>query len=167
MSTEQPPGRLPSGLYDHTGYWLDRLRGLVSGSFAAALEGQDVSVAQWSVLVTIYRGDASTPGEVASYVNVDAGALTRLLDRLEAKDLLRRVASPGDRRSVRLVLTERARALVPGLAAIADANDRQFFGVLTDEEHRQLRELISRLLASRGVNVPRDWFDSGHSATER
>ena len=45
-------------------------------------------------------------------------SIEKYADR-QVQDLLRRVASPGDRRSVRLELTEKARALLPGLAAIA------------------------------------------------
>lgn len=145
--------RMPSGLHDHTGYWLNRLRGLVHGGFEAALAGQGVTVAQWAVLVTIYRGDAVAPGDVARFVDIDAGAMTRLVDRLEAKGLLRR--APGeDRRSIRLELTPEARELVPRLSALADANDAAFFGALSAEEHAALRRLLGKLLSSHGVEPP-------------
>ena len=150
--------RLPNGLHAHTGYWLDRLRSLVSGGFEAALAAQDVTVAQWSVLTTLYRGEARTPRELAAFIAVDAGALTRLLDRLEAKGLLRRVPAPGDRRSLHLELTERARDITPALAALADANDRAFFGALTPQDHAQFRQLLARLLAQGGVAPAADWI---------
>ncbi len=151
-------GGAPSGLHDHTGYWLNRLRGLVHGDFEAALAGHGVTVAQWAVLVTIYRGDAVTPGDIARLVDIDAGAMTRLVDRLAAKGLLRRV--PGDdRRSIRLELTPDAREIVPTLSALADANDAAFFGVLSDEEHGAFRQLLGKLLASHGVEPPASYRD--------
>jgi MarR family transcriptional regulator, organic hydroperoxide resistance regulator len=150
-----------SGLYSHTGYWLDRLRGLVHGSFGEALAGHDVSIAQWSVLITLYRAEATTPKEVARLIGVDAGALTRLLDRLEAKGLLRRVPAPGDRRSLNLELTEEALAITPRLAVLADGNDKAFFGALDGHEDATFRFLLAKLLRSRGIDVPEAWSGGG------
>jgi DNA-binding MarR family transcriptional regulator len=44
--------------------------------------------------------------------------MTRLLDRLEGKGLIRRRNHPGDRRSIVIALTGQGRALVPHLAPI-------------------------------------------------
>lgn len=140
-----------SGLRDHTGYWLNRLRMAVHASFERALAGHDVTVAQWSALIALYHGDASTPFGLAEFIDIDPGAATRLVDRLVAKGLLRRESDPRDRRSVRLALTEKARALTPILAAAADANDAAFFGALAPEEHRQFRQLLAKLLAAHGI----------------
>lgn len=153
-----------SGLRDHTGYWLDRLRGLVHGSFEQALAGHDVTVAQWSVLIAVLRGEARTPREVAEFIAVDPGAVTRLLDRLEAKGLLRRVPVPADRRSVTLELTPDGRSITPVLAALADDNDRACFGALTAPEQSQFRNLLAKLLASRGVTADRVWVDGSTAA---
>lgn len=155
----------PNGLHAHTGYWLDRLRGLVHGSFEALIARHGVTVAQWSVLITLYREEASTPAELARFIDVDPGALTRLLDRLEAKGLLRRVRSSADRRSVSLGLTETAQALTPRLAALADENDRDFFGTLTPAEQAAFRQLLAKLLTSRGLTPPSSWNSNKTSPT--
>jgi DNA-binding MarR family transcriptional regulator len=153
----------PSGLHTHTGYWLNRLRGLVHASFEARLAEHGVTVAQWSVLVTLSRGEASTPAELARFIDVDPGALTRLIDRLEAKGLVDRVRALGDRRSVGLELTEQARTLTRRLAAIADQNDQEFFGILTPAELLEFRRLLVKLLASQGVSPPASWSTSSTS----
>ncbi|MBL8581051.1 MAG: hypothetical protein JNL61_02340 [Rhizobiaceae bacterium] len=56
--------------------------------------------------------------------------------------------APGDRRFQALALTAQGKALVPELAALADANDAEFFGHLPPEE-RHLLELKMRELARR------------------
>lgn len=150
---------LPSGLHDHTGYWLNRLRGVVHARFEAALAEHGVTVAQWSVLITVYREDAVTPLEIARFIDVDPGSLTRLLDRMEDKDLVRRLPVDGDRRSIRIALTPHAAALTPRLAALADANDATFFAALTDEEVRDFRHALARLLRVQGVEVSQAWED--------
>ena len=150
-------GDLPSGLHDHTGYWLTRLRGVVHARFEAALAEHGVTVAQWSVLITVYRQDAVTPLEIARFIDVDPGSLTRLLDRMEDKDLIGRLPVDGDRRSIRIALTPRAAALTPRLAALADANDALFFAALSDEEVRDFRHTLGRLLRAQGVEVSQEW----------
>ena len=157
---ERRRDELPSGLQDHTGYWLNRLRGVVHARFEAALAEHGVTVAQWSVLITVYREDAVTPLEIARFIDVDPGSLTRLLDRMEDKDLVRRLPVDGDRRSIRIALTPRAAALAPRLAALADANDATFFNVLPAEELRDFRRALAQLLRTQGVEVPLAWEEA-------
>ena len=150
---------LPSGLHDHTGYWLNRLRGVVHSRFEAALAEHGVTVAQWSVLITVYREDAVTPLEIARFIDVDPGSLTRLLDRMEDKGLVGRLPVDGDRRSIRIALTPHAAALTPRLAALADANDAAFFAALPADEVRDFRHALGRLLRAQGVAVSAAWED--------
>src|SRR5208282_315539 len=102
-----------SGLRDHVGYWLRRLSDEVHASFERQLVARDVTVAQWNVLVTVYHDRATTTTEVARYIGIDPGAVSRLVDRLAAKGLMTRSADPASRRRVQLSLTHTGRALVP------------------------------------------------------
>lgn len=147
----------PSGLEDHTGYWLNRMRGLVHSRFGAALAGYGVTVAQWSVLITVYREDATTPQAIARHIDLDPGALTRLLDRMEEKGLVLRLPVDDDRRRIRIALTPRAAALAPQLAALADANDAAFFEALPAHDQAEFRRLLGDLLRAQGVTPPLEW----------
>lgn len=165
LTKEYPTGILCSmnkeiptnGLYDHTGYWLRRLSNLIHQTFEHVLAEHDVTVAQWNVLVAIHHGDAITPFDLARFIDIDTGAVTRLVDRLVEKRLLKRLPDPTDRRSVRLQLTSKGYELVPKLVQIADENDKRFFGSLTSAEHQQLKELISMLLADHGISTSSSW----------
>jgi DNA-binding MarR family transcriptional regulator len=143
-----------SGLYDHTGYWLRRLSNLVHQTFERKLADFDITVSQWNVLVALYRGDATTPLDLARFIDIDTGAVTRLVDRLVLKGLIVRVTDVTDRRSIRLELTEKGKQLVPQLIQRADENDQQFFNALTPSEHDQLKGLIGKLLAANGIETP-------------
>ncbi|GAA0664818.1 MarR family transcriptional regulator [Kitasatospora atroaurantiaca] len=136
-----------SGLRDHLGYWLRRLSDEVHGRFEKELARHDVTVSQWAVLVTVHRGDAVTTREVARFIDIDPGAVSRLVDRLAAKGLITREPDPASRRSLRLTLTETGRELVPRLAEIADRNDAYFFGALEPGTRAQLEARIRQLLA--------------------
>lgn len=148
---------MTSGLRDHAGYWLRRLADAVHVAFERKLAAHDVTVAQWTVLVAVFKGDATTPLEAATYIGIDRGATTRLVDRLVAKGLIARAADPVDRRSVRLTLTDAGRELVPRLAALADENDAAYFNRLPAGEYDQFTETLTRLLAASGIEASGRW----------
>ena len=78
------------------------------------------------------------------------GAVTKLADRLIAKSLLLRRPDPDDARAQTLALTPAGERLVPALAAIADENDRAFFGALTGAERKALEKTLRRLAGHHG-----------------
>ncbi|MFC4241767.1 MarR family winged helix-turn-helix transcriptional regulator [Gryllotalpicola reticulitermitis] len=88
-------------------------------------------------------------GEVARYITIDPAAASRVVDRLVGKGLISRGVDPGSRRRVPLRLTPAARALVPELVALADANDAAYFGALTSRQRQELLVLLRSLSAPR------------------
>ncbi|NOK07273.1 MarR family transcriptional regulator, partial [Myxococcus xanthus] len=76
--------------------------------------------AQWRPLLRIFlaSGQESTVAALARVCQLDAGGMTRLLDRLEAKGLCRRERSQEDRRVVHLALTEEGQAAAAQLPAL-------------------------------------------------
>ena len=147
-----------SGLRDHVGYWLRRLSDEVHLSFERKLAAHGVTVAQWNVLVTLYRGEGETVAEVARFIETDAAAVSRLVDRLAEKGLVARFADPASRRRVLLALTPPAAGLVPMLAELADQNDEAFFGTLPPAQRAELAGLLQRLV-SEARTVSRDTHD--------
>ena len=139
----------PSGLEGHLGYWLRCLSNFVSHTFAERLARQDISVAQWVVLRTLYDGAGLTLNAAAARVGVDKSSLSRMVERLVQKGLVSRTAG-ADRRSVGLALTAAGRKLVPQLARLADENDAAFFHPLSAPERKFFLGTIRRLLAANG-----------------
>ena len=135
-----------SGLRDHVGYWLRRLSDAVHGRFERELAAHGVTVAQWNVLVSVHHGDAATTAEVARWLQIDPGAVSRLVDRLAGKGLITRGTDPHSRRRLPLALTPKGAALVPTLIHLADGNDALFFGALSPVERAALVALLRRLL---------------------
>jgi MarR family transcriptional regulator, organic hydroperoxide resistance regulator len=129
------------------GYWLRRLSDEVHLSFERKLAAHGVTVAQWNVLVTLYRGEGATVAEVARFIETDAAAVSRLVDRLAEKGLVTRSADPASRRRVLLTLTLPATELVPRLVDLADENDGTFFATLTGTQRAELAGLLQSLTA--------------------
>lgn len=91
---------------------------------------------QWRPLVLIKHKGIDTPAELARTMNVDTGAMTRMLDRLEAKGILYRERCIEDRRVVKVALTDAGRALTDQiLPIIAEALNLHLNGFSDDEIH--------------------------------
>jgi len=64
-------------------------------------------------------GIAKSASDLCKGISYDAGAMTRMIDRLEEKGLLRRSRDPGDRRLVNLELTEKGSASLPRMRDVS------------------------------------------------
>lgn len=90
---------------DSVGYLLKLIRNGLDRAVDAEMAEHDLTGVQWGPLLMLHYGVGTTAGELARYACVDTGAVTRMLDRLEAKGLIERQASPKDRRVIELRLT--------------------------------------------------------------
>lgn len=130
------------------GYLTRRLALSIARDIGVRVAPMGLTDAQWGPLMLIRAGRARTARELAGELAIDPGAMTRLLDRMQAKGLIRRKRCEEDRRCVILELTaagERAAARVP--AALADANNAHLSG-FTRAEFAQLEAMLRRMLAS-------------------
>lgn len=147
----------PSSLETHLGYWLRLVSNAVSQSFARKLESEGVTVAEWVFLRALYDADQITPTRLAQEMGMTKGAISRLADRLAEKALVERRADPDDRRAQTLALSGTARALVPQLARLADANDAEFFDALSQQEREMLAQLLQKIARDRNLTtIPLD-----------
>src|ERR1700749_5241933 len=124
-SNDPPPG---ADFYSAEGYTQEESVGAVLKGVIASIMSQvdkrlvehDLTHAQWVPLFKLAHGECQTVAELARTLQSDPGAMTRALDRLEAKGLVARVRSSEDRRVGNLELTEAGRevaAVVPAVLA--------------------------------------------------
>ncbi|MGE0807681.1 MAG: MarR family winged helix-turn-helix transcriptional regulator [Burkholderiaceae bacterium] len=133
---------------DSIGYLVRQLKSSLTRCIDAQILCHGLTDAQWAPLMLIKHRKASNAAELAQELEVDTGAMTRTIDRLEAKGLVRRSRSQRDRRVVFLELTEageQAVAHAPGV--LADANNLHLQG-FSEEEFRQLRGFLLRMIDS-------------------
>ena len=71
------------------------------------LEPFDVTPVQYGVLYCLWKGDKTTPKEIAAELKLENSTISGILDRMEKKDLLKRQVSTKDRRYIEVVLTEK------------------------------------------------------------
>jgi DNA-binding MarR family transcriptional regulator len=130
------------------GALIGRARKTMIQKIDAELAPFDVSAAQWIVVLLVGENAVSSATGLCELLTYDPGAMTRLLDRLERKGILRRVPLPGDRRAMQLELTASGRALYPKiLGAIVDVSNRLLQG-FSRSEVSQFEGYLKRMLAN-------------------
>ncbi len=150
MSRAKPAAELTA----HLGYWLRYVSNHVSLAFARKVEAHGVTVAEWVLLRHLYDVEAMPPSQLAERMGMSRGAISKLADRLSAKALIKRRDDPKDGRAHTLSLTGAGRTLVPKLAALADANDAEFFEHLKAKDRAKLLQILQDLVAQRGLPKP-------------
>ena len=116
---------------------------LARDEFLAPLE---VTSAQLIVIVNLAGKECATSAsELCKGISYDAGAMTRMLDRLEAKGLVRRTRSPDDRRLVNLELTQAGKAAYPRLREISMRVLNHSLHDFSRDEARTLENLLARM----------------------
>jgi DNA-binding MarR family transcriptional regulator len=134
---------------DSLGYLLGNVRQEWITAVEKELKPFDLTAAQYIVLLKVGSGSATTPVEICRVLQYDTGAMTRLIDRIEAKGLIKRVAHGGDRRCVALELTAQGEELYPRLIRVLmDMNKRALRGFTKDEV-----AALDRLLKRVALNV--------------
>ncbi|MES2414929.1 MAG: MarR family winged helix-turn-helix transcriptional regulator [Pseudomonadota bacterium] len=141
----RPEGYNPD---ESVAYLMRRIISVASQQIERELEPAGLTNAQWVPLLKLHMGTASTVAELARSCELDAGSMTRLLDRLEAKQLVRRVRSSDDRRVVNLELTDAGRVAAQGIPGILCGVQNAHLEGFSAEEWQVLKGLLRRILST-------------------
>jgi len=142
--------------YEPAGYcadesvgWLMK-RAIISITQAAdrRLESKGITHAQWAALFMLESRRASTVAELARETQSDPGAMTRLLDRLEAKGFCRRQRSTDDRRVVRVELTPEGEVAAHEVPVVLAQVLNEHLAGFSKAEWGQLKDMLRRMVAN-------------------
>ncbi len=135
------------------GHLLNRVRSEMLLALDKALAADEVlaplelSAAQFIVIATLALADsAKCASDLCRGISYDAGAMTRMVDRLESKGLIRRNRRPDDRRVVYIELTEEGSRAFPRMRLISMGVVNRFLRGFSQAEARQLEGYLSRML---------------------
>lgn len=114
--------------------------------FERELAPLKLTAAQALVLVVLADDPEATAAAMCRTLSHDAGAMTRIVDKLEERGLVRRVREEHDRRSARLELTKEGGSLLAQVRRVqVDVLNRMLRG-FTKTEVRTLESLLKRIL---------------------
>ena len=117
-----------------------------------ALAPLNVTAAQYVIISTLASG-ADSASQLCRGISYDAGAMTRMIDRLEQRGLLRRVRVADDRRTLKLELTDEGKALHPEMKAATMAVINRFVRGFSKSEVSQLETFLHRMLENAPPRV--------------
>lgn len=125
-------------------YWINRLGFLIRKTLQAKFRqaGIGIGAEEWAVLLHLWQEDGLSAGQLAALTIRDRPAMSRLLDTMAERGLIRRDPDPTDRRRLCVRLTGKGRALRADLVPLAEALvGRSLNGVAPDDLAATLRVL--------------------------
>jgi DNA-binding MarR family transcriptional regulator len=134
---------------------LTEVDGRLRRSIGTALEEScGLSLLSFEVLIRLMRSPEGrlTMSAVADQTVHTSGGTTRLIDRMEAAGLVRRVACPNDRRTTYVEMTQvGAETLEAAMAAHLEHLDEHLTSQLTEEERSVMISALTKLNGGPGA----------------
>lgn len=112
------------------------------------LRGHDIEMWDYAVLAGLEYGPTPTQSQLAAAVGRDKTRLIPILDRLEARGLLRRTPDPDDRRNRVVALSDAGRSLLAQCRASIRALEDELLAELTPGQRKTFLSTLDRLAAS-------------------
>ncbi|MDU2064431.1 MAG: MarR family transcriptional regulator [Sporomusaceae bacterium] len=115
---------------------------------ALETENLEISPGQLVVLYVLYKKDNISISELSKNVLLDNSTLTGLIDRLERLGLVMRMATPNDRRSFQIILTEKALERKADLTALMKRVEKQMLTGVSTEEIATFRKTLHAIFTN-------------------
>jgi DNA-binding MarR family transcriptional regulator len=130
-------------------YLLARTSRLISEEFHQALAERQVPTLHWRVLATLHDGPMHVT-DLAKIALEKQPTMSKIIDRMEKLDLVRRQPGVADRRSTLVSITEEGQRVVKPLLKLAKQHEREVLAPLGDENAKVLVDVLKKLIALHG-----------------
>lgn len=127
------------------GYLLQRAHQQLRGEVIAALAGSDLNPGQLLIVAALASVNDLTQRELSEVTNVEKSSMVLFLNQLEADGWVERRTHPTDGRAHAIHLSEAGRARLGPIGQRLAAAEARFLEELSDEETRQLADMLHRL----------------------
>ena len=119
---------------------------------------------QESVLKALAEEDGRTMSNLAQVLGVQPPTVTKMISRMSAQGLLKRVASQSDGRLARVHLTDEGRSRIDEIDRIWSRLEREALAGFDDKDRKRLRKLLRAV--ERNLTLPLDGLDEPVVAEE-
>lgn len=128
------------------GYLISQARNALFAALDKEMLPLDLTASQFVVVIGAMRKRAQTVTEFGRLVGIEPGPMSRLLDRMEAKGIIRRERDQADGRQVNIVLTEKGVALYPQIEARRQKVYWQLLNGFSDQEAAAFKDALEKIL---------------------
>jgi DNA-binding MarR family transcriptional regulator len=137
-------------LRSSVGCLVKRAQALLLERVESAVAGSGFTFTQWLVLMYLRDGLAVNAADLCAQIRHDSGALTRMIDQLEARGLVQRERSREDRRAVQLRLTDTGLKTIESLIPQVVEQLNWSLSGFSQAEFAELTRLLTKLVAHIG-----------------
>ncbi|VBB09579.1 Hypothetical protein LUCI_4874 [Lucifera butyrica] len=123
---------------NHVGYLIQQISHLLEQLYNKNLLNEDLSISHARVIYLLYQNDGMTQSELQQDLLIKASSLTKLIDVLVEKGLVKRETCQEDARSRRIYLTDAGRKKEENLHEIREKTEAYLLSTLSDNERKDL-----------------------------
>lgn len=128
------------------GWLVQRLAKRFEHAMAEALRDEDLTLAQFAILMRVLETDGQTQTEIGAFFAMPAWQISRALDHLQAAGKIERRDCDQSRRVHRIHATERALESAPRLRVLVETVNGQVLASLAPEKRAVLEALLRDLI---------------------
>ncbi|HEY9090549.1 MarR family transcriptional regulator [Parasphingorhabdus sp.] len=133
---------------DNIGFLIGDISRLIRRTFDKRAKSIGITRPQWRVLTWLQRHEGLNQSALAERLELDAMTLCRMVDRLQAAELVERRADAEDRRAWRLFLTPKGSEMMQKLAPVGEELLQEAMTGLNGSEQEQVLQLLERIHAN-------------------
>jgi DNA-binding MarR family transcriptional regulator len=110
-----------------------------------AMRVHGIKSPSWRVIMILHERDSMTISEISKEVLLENSRLSRICQKLEDSDIVRRAKCIEDQRYTRIELTDKGRAIFEDLAPLAERQLESTLHGFSPQERKQLKQMVQRM----------------------
>lgn len=143
-----PKTKRREDLLDNTAFLITDIARLYRTHFDGRMKALGLDRSEWWLVAYLVYFNGATQQALTELTDLSKGGMGKLIDRMEARGLVRRESSRDDRRINRILLTEAGWTVGAEVDAQAVKATKNAVAPLTDDECRTLNALLARMRAA-------------------
>lgn len=152
--TDTPFSDQPYRLHESLGYHLSLAARLQERRLEEKLRSVGLNRTTWCILLGVANEGLTQPSDIAGFVGIDRTATSRALRGMEAEGLLARHSGEEDKRTRRIVLTDKGREAVTIATPFARENGDLLAELLEETELAELKRALRVLIDGTPADLP-------------
>lgn len=133
------------------GYLINQIQKISSRKFNELLKKKNIDEfngSQGVILYSLWKNKELTIKEIGKITGLAKTSLTSMLDRMEEKGLIRRKDSSEDKRSIKIMLTDKAKELEKDYNDISNKMSNIFYKNFSDKEINEIENYLERIISN-------------------
>lgn len=133
------------------GYLINQIQKISSRKFNELLKEKNIDEfngSQGVILYSLWNNKELTIKEIGKITGLAKTSLTSMLDRMEEKGLIRRKDNSEDKRSIKIMLTDKAKELEKDYNDISNKMSNVFYKNFSDKEINEIEKYLERIISN-------------------